>query len=156
MLLCHFLLFHCYFNGTILHSDCDSLGHYICQVIDHNHSIFIKIYGYNSKPENDKLIDSIDARLTFWLSKYPSSFILIVGDFNITLNNSIDRWPHVSNSRDNLKMKTFMEKLNVVDIWRENFLNNISYTWSNSSGSRKSRIDFYLISNNITKDKCNS
>lgn len=49
------------FNGTILHSDCDSLGHYICLLIDHNHSIFIviSIYGYNTKPENDKLIDSI-------------------------------------------------------------------------------------------------
>lgn len=59
------------FGGIVLHSDCDSLGHYICLVVEYNHSIFIivNLYGYNTKPENDKLIDSLDTRISFWLSK---------------------------------------------------------------------------------------
>lgn len=75
------------FGGVVLHSDCDSAGHYICLVIEYNHSIFIiaNLYGYNIKPDNDKLMDTLDTRISFWLCKYPSSILLIGGDFNVTL-----------------------------------------------------------------------
>lgn len=45
-----------------------------------------------------------------------------------------------------------MDKFNVTDIWRDKFPDDITFTWSNRSGSRKSRIDFWLISNSISKD----
>lgn len=142
------------FGGTILHSDCDSLGHYISLVVDCNHLIFVivNIYGYNTKLENDKLLDSLDARITSWLSKYPNSTLLIGGDFNVTLNDTIDRWPPAQNFRTNAKMKIFMDKFNLTDIWREKFPDEISYTWSNRSGLRKSRIDYWLVSDSMPKE----
>jgi hypothetical protein len=33
-----------------------------------------------------------------------------------------------------------------VDIWRERFPNDLEFTWANKSGSRQSRIDYWLIS----------
>lgn len=62
------------------------------------------LYGYNTKAENDKLVDSLDKRVTFRLSKYPNS-ILLKGDFNVTLNDAMDRWPPAQHSRSNLRME---------------------------------------------------
>lgn len=142
------------FSGTVLHSENDSLGHYTCLVVESDHCVFItvNVYGYNTKPENDQLLDSLESKINVWLSKYPNSFILIGGDFNVTLNNAIDRWPPGQNTIHNLRLKSLMETLNVVDIWREKFPDDRSYTWSNRSGSRQSRIDFWLVSNNLPSE----
>lgn len=59
------------------------------------------LYGYNTKAENDKLVDSLDRRITFWLS----NSILLIGDFNVTLNDAMDRWPPAQHSRSNLRME---------------------------------------------------
>lgn len=42
------------FNGNIIHTDTDSKGHFICQIIDYNKVIIIvlNVYGYNSSAEN--------------------------------------------------------------------------------------------------------
>lgn len=63
------------FSDGILHTDCDSLGHYICRVVRYNITfITVNIYGYNTKNENDNLLKSIENRVLFWLSKYPDFF----------------------------------------------------------------------------------
>lgn len=64
----------------------------------------------------------------------------------------MDRWPPARHSRSNLRIELFMDKFNVTEIWREKFLDDISFTWSNCCGSRKSHIDFWLISNSLSKD----
>uniref|UniRef100_A0A096MII7 Endonuclease/exonuclease/phosphatase domain-containing protein n=1 Tax=Poecilia formosa TaxID=48698 RepID=A0A096MII7_POEFO len=87
-----------------------------------------------------------------WLSKYPDSIILIGGDFNIALDNTIDRWPPKQQTSFSANLKNFMEKFNVVDIWREKFPDDKIFKWSNKIGSRQSRIDFWLISKCINKD----
>lgn len=142
------------FGGKVLHSDCDSLGHYVCLVIECNNVLFIlvNLYGYNTKPENDRLLDSLDTKLTIWLFKYPNSTLLIGGDFNIALNTEVDRWPPAQSSVATLRIKTLMEKYNLIDIWRKKYPDNRSFTWSNRSGSRQSRIDFWLLSDNIAED----
>ncbi|XDV26393.1 hypothetical protein PO909_030123, partial [Leuciscus waleckii] len=143
------------FSGDILHSDCDSLGHYVCLVIrvDNIFSIIINIYGYNNKLENDKLLDSIEERITFWLTRYPNSLLLIGGDFNIAQDNAIDRLPPGRPSSMGTNLKRLMSRFNIVDIWREKFPDDRSFTWSNRSGSSQSRIDFWLLSSNIDKEK---
>jgi len=143
------------FTGDVLHSDCDSLGHYICLIIrvDNVHVIIINLYGYNNKLENDKLLDSLEERITFWLTKYPNSLLLIGGDFNVALDNTIDRWPPGRPSSISTNLKRLMGRFNIVDVWRETFPDKRSFTWSNRSGSSQSSIDFWLLSNYIDKDK---
>lgn len=46
-----------------------------------------------------------------------------------------------------------MNRYDLVDIWREKFLNSRVYTWSNKSGSRKSRLDFWLIFKSLPVDR---
>lgn len=142
------------FPGVVLHSDCDILGHYICSVIRHNNStlIIVNIYGYNTKTENDKLLDSLEERIIFWLSKYPNSVLLIGGDFNIALDNTVDRWPPGQQSSHSTSLNNLMGKFNGIDIWRETFPDDRLFTRSNKVGSRHSRIDFWLVSNCVDKD----
>lgn len=142
------------FTGDVLHSDCGSHGHYILLVIKFNNTTFIivNVYAYNSKPENDNLLCSIENRIFFWSSKYPNSIFLVGGDFNITLDNTMDRWPPGQPSSFNRNLRIFMEKFDLVDVWRETFPNDRSFTWSNRAGTRQSCIDFWLIPNSIDKD----
>jgi exonuclease III len=60
-------------NGSILHSDCDPFGHFLCLVINCKNNIIIiitNIYGYNSKRENDQLLESLEKRILHWLTKF--------------------------------------------------------------------------------------
>ncbi len=85
--------------------------------------------------------------------------ILIGGDFNITLNPSIDksggRKEGPSKYRDSLI--EFIEELGLNDAWRTKNPGVKHYTWSSGDGSIKSRLDFWLISefmcNNIKSSK---
>ena len=47
---------------------------------------------------------------------------------------------------------TFMEKFDPTDISRDGYPADISFTWSNKTGSRQSRIDFWLISKCIDSE----
>lgn len=62
----------------------------------------------------------------------------------------MDKWPP-GQSRTNSNLKAFMDRFSLVDIWREKYPNNKSFTWSNKTGSSQSRIDFWLISKNFNK-----
>ncbi len=111
------------FSGDILYSDVNNLGHCILLVAkcDLLNMILVNFYGYNSKSENDELFDTLEIRLTHCLSKIPNSLILIGSDFNITLDNSFDRWPPRAPSSYNFRLKAFMQKCGIKDNWREKF-----------------------------------
>lgn len=85
----------CNFTGNILHSDIDINGHFVCQVIDFNKIVLIitNVYGYNTKVGNESLFDTIEQKLLIWLNKFPNALLLIGGDFNVALDNALDRWP---------------------------------------------------------------
>ncbi len=83
------------FKGNILHSDCDSYGHFLCNVTDVNSTFIIiaNIYGFNSRSENTTFFDYVESRLLYWLNKFPNSLIIIGGDFNIAIDSALDKWP---------------------------------------------------------------
>lgn len=112
----------------------------------------VNIYGYNLNTENDKLFESLDDRFSFWFQEYPQAFLLVGGDFNITLNVLFDRWPPKQSGSSSNALKTFMQKYNLVDVWREMHPNQNTYTWSNKNGTRQSRIDFWLVTSNTPKE----
>lgn len=97
-------------------------------------------------------MELIYSRISFWLYKYPNSILIIGANFNILLNINLDRWSPLQHSHTNLKLETLINKCNLVDIWRMKHPNDISFSWSNRSGSRKSHIDFRLILDNISQN----
>lgn len=141
------------YGGEILGSDSDSLGHFLVLVISLNQQTVIlgNIYGYNTSTDNKILFDKLDEKLTYWSNKFPKAFIILGGDFNVSINNLLDRYPSKSAACSSPTLLDLREKFELVDIWRERFPNNVEYTWSNKSGSSQSRIDFWLISKDMAK-----
>lgn len=136
---------------SVLHTDADKNGHFVCTVIN-IHNIFliaINIYGYNTVNGNNNLLTEVENRILHWLSKYPNAHLLVGGDFNISLENTVDRWPPGPQSNTSAALKSLMQRFDLIDIWREHFPTDIMFTWSNASRSRQSRIDFWLISSNL-------
>lgn len=78
----------------------------------------INVYGYNSSNENRALFEVIENKIALWLNKYQSGLICIGGDFNIAPDNMLDLMPP-KNTPCNLLLKTFMEKYDLIDIWRQ-------------------------------------
>lgn len=147
------------FNGEILLSKTDPNGHYICQVLKLMDLTFItcNIYGYNSRQENEILVITIEDIITDWFTKFSNAILLIGGDFNVTINSVMDKWPPGLSNNANAYFKRFMEKFDLEDVWRTKFPNTKMFTWSNKAGSNQSRIDFWLVSkgfdiNNIEVD----
>ena len=77
--------------------------------------------------------------------------ILLGDDFNITLDNVIDRWPPGSCSNTNVKLKMLMQRFDLIDAWRFKHPHNTTFTWCNNSRSKQSRIDLWLVSH-VLKD----
>lgn len=69
------------FNGDILHSEGDPKGHFFILIINFNDIVIllVNLYGYNSKGENDALLDVLESRFLHWLSKYPNAMIVMGG-----------------------------------------------------------------------------
>lgn len=69
------------FGGDILHSECDSNGHFVCLVVKSNNIILIviNIYGFNCKADNDQLHHCLGNKLDIWLFKYPNAYLLVGG-----------------------------------------------------------------------------
>lgn len=79
--------------------------------------------------------------------KYKDSTIIIGGDFNDAPDDCMDRHPPKSASLSNFKPTSFIsDHFLLTDVGR--FMNPsvTDYTWSNSSRSLRSRIDFWLMS----------
>lgn len=136
-----------HFTGSVLQSYIDPKGHYLLLIICINNisMLLINVYGYNTSRENDLLFEDIGDKILLWLNTFPDAIICIGGDFNITPDNSIDRFPPRQSISIHSKLKMFIEKFDLIDIWREKFPNVKSYTWGNKNRSRLSRIDYWLV-----------
>jgi len=139
------------FNGKILCSVCDPGGRYICLVLDISNviGIIVNVYGFNQHKSNEKLFDQVEEQVLKLLTKYPNSFLVFGGDFNVVLDNILDRWPPKSPDNSNLYLKRFMQRFSLLDSWRETHPSQKTFTWSNNSLSNQSRIDMWLTSRDL-------
>ncbi len=77
------------------------------------------VYGSNNAPLNNKLLSEISDSLFELKLVYPTDNIIIGGDFNMVMDEAIDRFPHKFDaSHSNLTLLNFCFKHNVVDAWR--------------------------------------
>lgn len=54
------------------------------------------------------------------MAKYPVAKVILGGDFNMVMDNQLDRWPSklTPNSK---KLIDFTKRLDLIDIWRKTF-----------------------------------
>ena len=140
-----------HFSGEIIAHESDPEGHFIifalslCSKI----TIVVNIYGYNSRQENMALLETIDDKMELWLNKFSQAYLIVGGDFNVVINNELDRFPPKRDNSSNTYLKVFMEKYGLYDPFRVNYPLLKIFTWHSKDRSKQSRLDFWLISKAI-------
>jgi len=99
--------------------------------------------------KNNLKLFTIETHLDYFKSKYSNLFIILGGDFSPTINSLLDRSPPRS-SNGSPGLCELISRFGLIDIWREKHPHASQFTWTNSSGSLRSRIDFWLISNSLS------
>lgn len=84
------------FHDSISHLESDHNGGYV--LYGWQDSASCQLVWFNSKCENYFLFDVLEAWFTHWLSKYPNILFCVGGDFNIALDEALDRWPQSRNN----------------------------------------------------------
>ena len=80
-----------------------------------------------------------------------SDFTILGGDWNISLRQDLDTFGYNSENNKNAKkcLIEYIESLNLIDIFRELNPGTKRYTWRQFGGSKRARLDFFLISSHL-------
>lgn len=97
---------------------------------------------------NVALFQYIESRACHLFSVYPLAKVIWGGDFNDVFDENIDRWPPKSTTTD-CELKHICLRMGLLDIWRKKNPQQNIYTWCNKNFSLQSRIDFWLISDEL-------
>ena len=86
------------------------------------------------------------------IDKYDPDFSMLCGDWNLTLNQSLDNhnYMHINNPRAKDAVISNMEKYNLRDIWRDLNPETKTYTWTKREPMKMARLDFFLISEHLS------
>lgn len=81
------------FSGKIILSQTDPLGHFSLTVISCSNQLLMigNVYGYNNSKENKELFETLNSNIVALSGKFPDIKIILGGDFNITMNDGVDR-----------------------------------------------------------------
>ena len=113
----------------------------------------VNIYAPNDYQQRIMFLDSLDQYITH-------ENVIVTGDFNEIIDRFEDRGSNMKtfNNRSNLKLKEFIEKHNLSDVWRHRNPGKIQYTRQQfvNNTLRQSRIDLILVSRNLLQNVQNS
>ena len=126
----------------------DNEGRYIiCDIEIKGVARFLMVNIYGPNKDNPifykKIFNIISSEgITNWI---------IVGDWNLVLNQNLDTWNYksVNNPNSTRVVKQLMEKHELIDIWRDSNINDRNYTWFRQNPTKAARLDFFLISSSI-------
>lgn len=138
------------FKGDIVESLASTEGRWVILVTKLDNAVFIivNIYGHNLTSVNKAFISLLQIKIEALKNKYHQAFVIFAGDFNEVLDNSYDRYPPKM-SRSNDIIYTLCDYLQITDAWRHFHPDVKEYTWSNNLQTYKSRIDFFLVSQQL-------
>ena len=83
-----------------------------------------------------------------------NELIIIGGDWNVAMNPKTDT-NHPSNvyqARSRKKIFNFMDSYDFVDVYRTLHSNTRKYNWRHFNGTQRSRLDFFLVSEQLGLD----
>ena len=81
--------------------------------------------------------------------------LIIGGDFNFVINPSIDRHKSVyNNEKNHAVVSKYVETKELVDVWRVRNLDVKRFTWHRNKKYTASRIDMYLVEQNLNGYGC--
>ncbi len=112
--------------------------------------ILVNLYGHNNSKLNQILLKDVSSLISDLKRVYPTDYIVVGGDFNIALDETLDRHPPKSiTSQPNPLVSHFCTSLKLIDVWIYLNTNLRQLSWLRLNATSKSRIDYWLISYNL-------
>ena len=141
-------------EGKVIDHKSDVEGHWLSVILDLNdcNYIIVNVYGYNNRAKNKRMFSTLGTLIDEWKTTFATDKVLVTGDYNVTPDDWQDRAPPPSSLTThsfNPLITEFSKALDLVDIWRIMNPGKKQFTWSNSAHSQCSRLDYFLISNNL-------
>lgn len=125
----------------------DTEGNYLILILKtmERELAIVNIYGPNK--DNPAFYEQLQDKI----ENLNCANVIIVGDWNLVLNPAIDYCNYKNNNNPKAQEQVFelMTELSLVDIWREINPETLRYTWRRTNPPQQSRLDFFLISENI-------
>lgn len=146
--------------GKIITHRADVNGHWLAVVLylDEIFFILVNVYGYNVQTQNKGLLETITNVISDLKTSYPTDYILIGGDFNMSPDEYMDRQPSKFDiSHANSIIQHFCLSIGLIDIWRNLNPTARHFSWFKPNATSKSRIDYWLGSESLSSNatKCN-
>ena len=138
------LLFNNNFQFVIKNTVCDENGRYIiCELELSNERIIVtNFYGLNT--DNTLLLESfIDD-----IDNFNDKPLICGGDWNLVLDEKDKKGgsTKLSHTKNREKLKSFIDRNNLTDVWRTLNPKLERYTWRQKTPNIQCRLDFFLIS----------
>ena len=105
----------------------------------------VNIYGPNR--DSPEFYSTIQSKI----QQFQHPKLIIAGDWNLVLNPYLDyyNYRHINNKKSQERVLELIDELELVDVWREINPEVQRYTWRRPNPPQQSRLDFFLISENI-------
>ena len=135
-------------NCEVIKETDDKYGRFVMLDVKMSDTIITLINVY--APNNDD--PEFFINLFSMLSKHENADIIIGGDFNFVMDTSMDATN--KDRKNNYKVerivKEFMSELMLIDVWRLQNPETLTYTWSKKKPFTASRIDYFLVNHSLT------
>ena len=141
----------------ILFDKCDFKVHRIKSDVSGNYIILdltiqdkrvtlVSIYGPNSDQP------SFYQNLKIKIQEFENDMVLICGDWNLVLEptKDLENYANINNPKARETVLKMIEELNLIDIWRIMHENDKCFTWRKKNPRKQARLDFFLMSDNLT------
>ncbi len=138
--------------GMVTTTKSSNDGHWIICVLqlDDSSLTLANIYGYNNTTQNKNLLSDIREAILELKERYHTENVIIGGDWNMVLDEWIDRSPSkFTGSHPNPLLTDFCRALCLHDPWREKNPNLRQFSWFKPDATVKSRLDYWLVSDII-------
>lgn len=83
--------------------------------------------------------------LASFLIRLPEGDIILGGDFNMTVNDALDRTPHRPQHKQTTPLTEFLTAHGLLDVWRIQNPHQRQYTFHSGAHNSLSRIDYILM-----------
>ena len=106
------------------------------------------LYGPNT--DSPEFFTNLKENLINWeLSNEP---IILCGDWNVVLNSEKDTINYLRENNPNARksLSDLINTLDLEDVYREREPNGRGYTWSSYSNLKQARLDYFLVSSDLT------
>ena len=141
------VLFDKQFDHTIHEVKIDTKGNFLVIDLSFNETRFTLCSLYGPNKDSPDFYHNIKKIIT----DFGNTNYIICGDWNLVINPDLDtqNYVHVNNPKARKVVLDLIDDLNLVDPWRCYNPNVKRFTWRQTNPIKQSRLDFFLISEEL-------